>query len=139
MKGLPNLIRLHRWRLDEKRKNLGGLERLAADLREQGHRIENELKGEQMAAGASREAGYAYGAYAKTVIARRARLAASLAEAKAKIAQAADEVTESFQELKRLEIAQGNRERAARDKAAKSERLILDELGLNAHRRGGRS
>ena len=73
------------------------------------------------------------------MIARRAKLAASLAEAKAKIAQAADEVTESFQELKRLEIAQSNREQAARDKAAKSERLMLDELGLNAHRRGGRS
>jgi len=138
VKGLPNLIRLHRWRLDEKRRNLAELERLAAGLREQGRRIEDELKAEQKAAGASPEAGYAYGSYANAVIARRAKLAASLAEAKVKIAQAAADVTESFQELKRLEIAQSHREQAARQRADKAEQAMLDELGASSHRRTGR-
>ena len=135
MKGLPNLIRLYRWRLDEKRRNLAELERLAAELREQGRRIEEEVRSEQEVAGASPEAGFAYGAYATAVIARRAKLAASLAEVRIKIAAAAADVTESFQELKRLEIAQSHREQAAKQRAAKAEQMALDELGLAPHRR----
>lgn len=137
MKGLPNLIRLHRWRLDEKRKNLVELERLAVELREQAARLEAEMKQEQQAAAGSREAGYAYGAYADTVIARRGAIAASLAEVKAKITQAAEAVAEAFRELKRFEVAQERREQAAKDKAAKIDRQILDELGLQAHRNDG--
>ena len=135
MKGLPNLIRLHRWRLDEKRRNLAELERLAEELRGQARRLEDELKSEQKTASLSPEGTFAYAAYAKAVIARRAKLAASLTEAKQKIAQAADDVTESFQELKRLEIAQEHREKAARQQAAKFEQTTLDELGVAAHRR----
>jgi flagellar FliJ protein len=134
VKGLPNLIRLHRWRLDEKRRHLAELERLAAELRAQGVRLEEELRSEQKSAGASPEAGFAYGNYARAVIARRAKLAASLAEVQSRIEPAADDVSESFRELKRLEIAQEHREKAARDHAAKLERLALDELG--ARRRG---
>ena len=136
MKGLPNLIRLHRWRLDEKRKNLAELERLAADLRQQAAHLEQELKGEQTAAArAPEEAGYAYGRYANRVIARREAIAASLAEVKTKIAQAAAAVTEAFRELKRFEIAQERREQAELAKAAKAERAVLDEMGLQGHRK----
>ncbi len=135
MKGLPNLIRLHRWRLDEKRKDLAELERLGTELRAQGARLEEEMRHEQKTAASNAEAGYAYGAYAKAVIARRGAIAASLAEVKAKIRQAAEAVTEAFRELKRFEVAQERRETAAKDKAAKHERQILDELGLTGHRR----
>jgi flagellar protein FliJ len=136
VKGLPNLIRLHRWRLDEKRKTLSELERLGTDLRQQALRLEDELKQEQQTAARSpEEAGYAYGRYAGRVIARRQAIAASLAEVKAKITQAAAAVTESFRELKRFEIAQERRERAEFEKEAKAERSILDEMGLQAHRK----
>ena len=138
MKGLPNLIRLHRWRLDEKRRDLAELERLAAELGEQRRRMEEEVKAEQKAASASPEAGYAYGPYANAVIARRAKLAVSLAAVKAKIVQAAADVTEGFQELKRLEIAQEHRQEAARRNADKAEQTLLDEMGLTSHRRGGK-
>lgn len=139
MKGLPNLIRLHRWRLDEKRKNLAELERLAVDLRDRGVRLEDEMKQEQKTAAGSAEAGYAYGPYAKTVISRREAIAASLAEVKAKTSQAAEAVAEAFRELKRFEVAQERREQAAKDKEAKQERQILDELGLQGHRSDGSS
>ena len=139
MKGLPNLIRLHRWRLDEKRKNLADLERLAAQLRDRGLRLEDEMRHEQDAAAGSSEAGYAYGPYAKTVISRREAIAASLAEVRSKIAQAAEAVSEAFRELKRFEVAQERREQAAKDKTAKQERQMLDELGLQGHRSDGSS
>ena len=133
MKGLPNLIRLHRWRLDEKRRNLAELERLAAELRDQGTRIEENMKSEQKVAVGSPEAAFAYGNYAKAVIARRATLAASLAEVQRKIAEAADDVAQSFQELKRFEIAQEHREKAARERQARLEQFAFDELGARRH------
>lgn len=133
MKGLPNLIRLHRWRLDEKRRNLAELERLAAELRDQGVRIEENMRSEQKVAVNSPEAGFAYGNYAKAVIARRATLAASLAEVQLKISETADDVTQSFQELKRFEIAQEHREKAARERAARLEQFAFDELGARRH------
>ena len=135
MKGLPNLIRLHRWRLDEKRKDLAELENLAADLRMQGQRLEDEMTSEQQVAARTQEGNYAYGRYANSVIRRREAIAASLAEVKAKIAQAAAAVTEAFRELKRYEIAQERREQMEADKAAKAESKMLDELGLQAHRK----
>lgn len=133
MKGLPNLIRLHRWRLDEKRRNLAELERLAADLRDHGARIEEDMRSEQKVAVGSPEAGFAYGNYAKAVIARRATLAASLAEVQIKISQASDDVAQSFQELKRFEIAQEHREKAARERQARLEQFAFDELGARRH------
>ena len=98
--------------------------------------MEEELKAEQTAAAASREGSFGYAAYAKAAIARRAKLAASSAEVKEKINLAAAEVTEGFQELKRLEIAQEHREKAERQRADKAEQAMLDELGLARHRRG---
>lgn len=135
MKGLPNLIRLHRWRLDEKRKNLAQLERLADDLREQDRRLDAELVREQETAAANEEARASYGAYAQQVVARRERIAQSKAEVAAQIEQAAIEVQEAFQELKRYEIALEAREKAERQRAARIEQARLDDLGLQMYRR----
>jgi flagellar FliJ protein len=135
VKGLPNLIRLHRWRLDEKRKNLAQLERLAADLREQDRRLDAELTQEQATAAASEEVRASYGAYAQNVVERRERIAQSKAEVAAQIEQAGIEVQEAFQELKRYEIALEARQKAERQKAARIEQARLDDLGLQMYRR----
>lgn len=136
MKGLPNLIRLHRWRLDEKRRRLTDLERLAAELRERRARLAAELRAEQEAARSSIEGQFIYGSYARAVIERREKLAQSIASAEEEVAEAAAQVTEAFQELKRFELAQAQRERAVRARAARIEQALLDETGLERYRRG---
>lgn len=135
MKGLPTLIRLHRWRLDEKRKQLVALERLAAKLRDQRRRLEEELRAEQDVARSLTGAEFTYAAYAKAVVRRRETLARSIAEAESQIERVMAEVTEAFRELKRYEVAQANRERAAEEEAARRERAVLDDVGANVHRR----
>jgi len=136
VKGLPNLIRLHRWRLDEKRRRLTDLERLAAELRERRARLAAELRAEQEAARSSIEGQFIYGSYARAVIERREKLAQSIASAEEEVAEAAAQVTEAFQELKRFELAQAQRERAVRARAARIEQALLDETGLERYRRG---
>jgi len=66
MSTLDTLIRLNRWKLDERRRQLGELERLFERLGSEAVRLEEELTREQRIAGASLEAGYAYAGYAAT-------------------------------------------------------------------------
>jgi flagellar export protein FliJ len=135
VKGLPNLIRLHRWRLDEKRRTLAELERLALELDDQERRLAAELVREQAAAAASSEARRTYGAYARSVVERRGKIAESKAEVTTQIEQATAAVQEAFQELKRYEIALETREKAARERAGRLEQAVLDDLGLQVFRR----
>jgi flagellar export protein FliJ len=135
VKGLPNLIRLHRWHLDERRKNLVELERLAAELRGQCRQIDEDLEAEKTVAASSVEAGMTYGDYVKAMIERREKLGHSIAEVEKQIERASEEVMEAFQEVKRYELAQAHRERLFREKEARLERLALDEMGVGAFRR----
>lgn len=135
MKGLSSLIRLHRWQLQEKRLRLADLERLATELAERRERLEDELKQEQEVARGSGEARQAYAGYAVGVIERREKLAQSLAEVDQQIEALSREVTDAFREVKRYELAQRHRDRLARQKRARAERVMLDELGAELHRR----
>lgn len=131
-----NLIRLHEFRVDEQRRKLGELLRMLEDLEKQAQRLEVELVDEQqIAARTPGETDLTYGAYANAVIERRERIAASIAEAEEYVAQARDELADEYQDLKKYEIAQENRDRRAALAEARREQGLLDELGLQSHRR----
>tara|TARA_B100000315_G_C14234642_1_gene432569 strand:- start:24 stop:452 length:429 start_codon:yes stop_codon:yes gene_type:complete len=128
---LHSLIRLYRWGVDEKRRQLGELLRHLADLENQGVRLGEELLNEQHAAGASPgEAGYLYGYYAEAVIMRREKIAEASAETEERIAAAREELNEAYRELKKYEIAQENREKAEARELSLKEQADLDELGI---------
>ncbi|MBL6934206.1 MAG: flagellar FliJ family protein [Alphaproteobacteria bacterium] len=135
MKGLLNLIRVHRWRLDEKRRELVELELLAEDLVNQGRQLEINLKDEQALARTDVESGFTYGGYARSVIERREKLADSLDQIGERISTANDEVQELFREVKSYEILQETSERKAEEKEARMEQETLDELGGEVFRR----
>lgn len=135
MKGLAGLIRLHKWRLDEKRQVLAELERLAAGLRQKRIDLDLEVADEQKIAAASPEAMAAYGPYATAVIACRAKLDQSLVEVEQRMRGALDDVTLAFRELKKYELVNARRERAAQDQEKRQQQAVLDELGLVLYRR----
>lgn len=135
MNGLEGLIRINKWKLDEKRQALAELERLAQRLRDQLTMLEQEIVAEQKTAGASFEAGAAYGDYANGVIARRATLSKSLSEVEGQIRHALDEVADAFRELKKFDIVKARRDREAAEKSKRLQQMQLDEIGLTLHRR----
>lgn len=135
MKGLEGLIRLHRWRLDEKRQVLAELERLAARLREQLAHLDREVAEEQQVAANSPEAMAAYGQYAKGVIERRAKLTQSLGETEERMRAALEEVAHAFRELKKYDLVKARRDRVAQEKEKRQQQAVLDELGLVLFRR----
>ncbi len=135
-KNLNSLIRLHKWDVDEKRRKLGELLQLLDNLVDQARQLENEVKDEQAIASASpEEAGFAYGNYAEEAIRRRDRIVESIAKADAEIEVARAELSEAYLVLKKYEIAQDMRHKKETHERERREQIILDEIGLQGHRR----
>lgn len=135
MSGLDSLIRLHRWKLEEKRRVLAELEALMDELLARASGLEVEILNEQKAAAGSEEAGFAYGAYAAEAIHRREILAQSAADLAEKIAVARDDVKEAFQEAKKYEIAQERKIERERIMTERRERIVEDDVALDTFRR----
>lgn len=134
MKGLPNLIRLRRWALDEKRRDLAELERLRMRLEGEVTAIDAELLGEQETARRSVEFGYSYGGFAMAAVARRERVEQSLCTVDRQMEEAREAVAVAYRELKRFEHTQSQREVRTKHAARAREQAELDEVALNAFR-----
>lgn len=135
MRTLETLIRVQKRQLDQLRRELAGLEQLAVDLRQQAADLEKEVVQQQGLARSTAEGAFAYPGYARQVIARREKVAASIADVDVRLAAMRERVAEAFQELKRYDIVLSNRRLQARMEADRREQLLLDEMGLEAYRR----
>jgi flagellar export protein FliJ len=135
MTALQSLIRLHRWQVDERRRQLAQLEALGEKLRGEQQRLEAEQRSEQTAAEGSPEGAYAYGSYAGALAERRRTLAQSFAEVEQQILKARDALAEAFQEMKRYEITAANRQRQQRAKLARRQQGALDDVAIDNYRR----
>lgn len=139
-KDLHNLIRLNEWEVDEKRRKLGELLRLMANLEAQAKALEEELVREQaQAADQPVEGGILYGAYAENVIDRRERIKESMDQMEVAIEEAREELRVAYLELKKYEVAQENRDRRMAREAARRETMEYDEIGIETFRRASGS
>ena len=136
MKGLPGLIRLNQWKVDEQRRKVTELEILADRLSTQIMQLEAEIKREGETSGESVEASQAYSAFLKGAMARRDTLRGSIEDLQQQISSAKDELADAFRELKSYEIAQANRDRHQARKQELLDRVKMDEIGMNIYRRG---
>jgi len=133
---IKNLIRLNEWNVDEKRRKLGELLRLQGELEDQLKQLEADLIEQQKAAAADPTlAGLTYGAFAKQVIQRRENLQDSIDQMEFVIGHAQDELSDAYQELKKYETVESNRQRRFEREQNRREQIMLDEIALNQHRR----
>jgi hypothetical protein len=135
MSTLDSLIRVNRWKLDERRRQVGELERLSERLGNEAIRLERELAGEQKVASSSPEGSYAYAGYARELIVRREKLSASISEVEGQLVVAREALAESFGEAKRYEIAAANRTKRDRVSVERRLRISQDEIALQVYRR----
>ena len=134
-KALHSLIRLHQYRVDEKRRNLGGMIAVVADLERQAESLEAQILSEQEIAKSAQDlAGVLYGNYAAHSILRREQFVAAIAEMEEKLAEAQEEMRQEYRDLKGYELTQEARDRDEALEEARVERAVLDEIGLNTHR-----
>jgi len=132
---LDQLVRLHRWTLDEKRQKLAELERFRAKMIMNIEALEADLAREQAAAERSEVTSISLPAFIKATIDRRRKIEDSIAEIDRSIAAARDEITQAFQEFKKYETAHGNHQRREALKQSRKEQTASDELGIDLHRR----
>ena len=135
MKGLDSLIRLHKWKLDEKRRTVTDLEKLAAGLRREITDLEAEITAEQGIARANGSAAATYGNYAARAIERRDKLQRSLAGIETGLAEALEEVADAFREFKKFDLIQARDLRRAAERERRAQQTALDEAGLDLYRR----
>ncbi|MCR4377449.1 MAG: flagellar export protein FliJ [Rhodospirillales bacterium] len=133
---IKSLIRLHEWNVDEKRRKLGELLRLQAELINQIKRLDEEHIREKEAATLDPTgAGITYPNYAHHVRQRRANLQGSIEQMEIVIGHARNELQEAYQELKKYETVEKGRLRRYELEQARREQILLDEVALNQHRR----
>lgn len=135
MKGIESLIKIHAFELDEKRRALKQIEEFRHSIESSITQLATQVTEEQEAARASDEGAYAYGSFARSVIQRRGALQESLASVNAQAEEARDAVARAFETLKKYEITKAGRDSEAVAEARRRERILLDELGLNAFSR----
>lgn len=136
MKSRESLIRLHRFQVDEKRRQVADLEAMIADFRRMEQDLENQIEAEQQRSGITDVTHYAYPTFAKAALDRRNNLLASIEELDSQLADAKAEFSEAYSELKKYELMQEKEVDRRRGELSALEQRELDDIGMEAHRRG---
>src|SRR3546814_668402 len=133
VKSFASLIRLHQWQLDEKRRALAELQTLADRLEGEIQRLDAEIAAEREVAERDPGSSPGFGLYVKSALNRRERLKQSVRQVETQIAAAREEIAEAFQDLKKFELAQEDRDRRAALRRRRIETIALDEKIGRAH------
>lgn len=135
MRNRDSLIRLHRFQVDEKRRQVAELEVMLQEFRNRERELEAQVLLEQEKAGISDVAHFAYPMFAKSVIRRRENILNSIEDIERQLDTAKEELGGAFRELKKYEIVEDNRKRRQRREAVRVEQRELDDIALGIHRR----
>ncbi len=134
MKNKETLIRLHRFQVDERRRQVADLEAMLEEFRRKETDLNRQVQIEQDKAGISDIGHYAYPMFAKSMLARRENLLHSIDNISRQLAEAKEYLADSYRDLKKYELIEENRKRRAKKEAVRLEQKDLDEVSLNIHR-----
>lgn len=130
MKSRDTLLRLKRFQVDEKRRQVVQIETMIAEFERMATDLDREIRHEQDRAGIHDVAHYAYPTYAKAAMNRRDNLKRSADELVGQLTDAQDALAGAFEELKKVELLEerdGVRERTAETARDQAE---MDRIGL---------
>lgn len=136
-KGLSGVIRLHKWQVDEKRRQITELEVMRVELIEKLEKITRDLESEKESLAKSNVVDINYANYASAVMTRRENLEGSITEIDVSIDSLKDELSEAFKELKKYEIVEQRALERERLEQQKREQDRLDEISINMYRANG--
>lgn len=130
MKSRDTLIRLKRFQVDEKRRQVAQIETMIAEFERMATDLDREIQHEQDKAGIHDIAHFAYPTYAKAAMVRRDNLKRSADELVGQLTDARDALAEAFEELKKVE--QLDERDASRDRAdaAARDQSEMDRIAL---------
>jgi flagellar export protein FliJ len=137
MADLDPLIRLRKYRVEEKQKALAELFRQTELLEGRKRALLSEVEREQTLSETSGDINsmVAFAAYAARVYAGIEKLDIQIAKMEPRIVRAQDEMREAFSEQKKAEIIQEQRDKEEAEEIARKENTNLDEIGIEGFRR----
>ena len=130
MKSRETLIRLKKFRVEEKRRKVAQIEAMIAEFERMAGDLDREIAAEQERSGIHDPGHFAYPTYAKAAMTRRDNLRRSAQELTTQLDDAKAALGEAFEELKKVELLDERdqmRERVLEDSREDSE---LGHLGL---------
>lgn len=137
MANLKPLIRLRKYRVEEKQKVLAELFRQSELLEGRKRVLFADMEREEQLANESSsiDAMFAFVAYAARVHTEIEKLNMIMEKMEPRILKAQDEMREAFSEQKKAEIIQEQRQDDEKKEIAKKENTNLDEIGVEVFRR----
>ena len=135
MKTRDSLIRLKRFQVDEKRRQLTQIESMIAEFNRMADELDDQIRSEQERVGITDVTHFAYPTFAKAAADRRDNLRNSAHELDDQLQRAQDELSAAIEELKKfeqLEERDHQRERTAQEAAEQEQ---LDEVAARARLR----
>src|SRR5437660_1482707 len=104
MKSRETLIRLKKFQVDERRRQVAQIESMISEFERISSDLEREIKVEQDRSGIHDPAHFAYPTYAKAAIQRRDNLKRSVQDLKLQLEDAKAALNEAFEEMKKVEL-----------------------------------
>jgi flagellar FliJ protein len=138
MRSRESLIRLKRFHVDEKRRQVAQIEMMIADFDRMAAELDQQILAEQERVGIHDVTHFAYPTFARAAMQRRDNLRASAAELKEQLADARHALAEAFEDLKRFELLEERDQERERVEQGAREQAVLDEIGAQMRRSGVR-
>ena len=130
-----SLIRLKKFQVDEKRRQVAQIEMMVADFERMASELDQQIEIEHTKTGISDVAHFAYSTFAKAALSRRDNLLASANDMKSKLEAAQDALAEALEDLKKVELLDQREHQRERDEQAKIEQEGYDEVARLRFRR----
>ena len=130
-----SLIRLKKFQVDEKRRQVTQIEMMVADFERMAAELDQQIEIEHKKTGISDVAHFAYSTFAKAAITRRDNLLTSAGDMKSKLEAAQDELAEAIEDLKKVELLDQREHQRDVAEQAKLEQDQYDEIARMRRRR----
>ena len=104
MRSKNSLLRLHRFRFEEKRRQVSEIEFMIADFQRKFEDIDLQIKAEEERTGISDPSHFNYSMTAKSLVTRRENLVKSMDELKEQLVIAKAEAEETEADLRKVEL-----------------------------------
>lgn len=134
MKSRDTLIRLKKFQVDEKRRQVAQLEGMIAEFERMANELDQQIASEQQKAGIHDVTHFAYPTFAKAAMVRRDNLMTSADGLRGQLEDARAALAEAFDELKKIELLDERDREAEKSLSAMREQAEIDEVAARQSR-----
>ena len=132
---IDGIIRLQRWQLDEKRRNLAELEGMRQDFENRIAHLDAELEREKAIAAEGGDANFRFSDFVAATLTRKQSIQESILNIDKEIEAARDDVAEAYQDLKKLELVDARQQQDKKVQRDRRQQSALDEMAIMRHGR----